>query len=173
MFSLGRRRVREFTTCVCDEGSNEGARGGWSCSLLRTGPSPLLNLSFALPERWKRKRGRRRTEENGLKRRSRSCYSRAGGRRGGRGGGREAANATRRTDVWCEFIAKTGFLATARENNNRGKSQTTENCPFHGPQDSGDARLNYVCIKVRPGIRRPVYCEVRATLFCTARFISQ
>lgn len=44
----------------------------------------------------------------------------------------------------------------------------TENCPVHGPGPRYDARLNYVCIKILPGIRCPVYCKVRATRSCFA-----
>lgn len=59
--------------------------------------------------------------------------------------GKEAASAARRmrTDVWCEFIAKTGFLAAARVNNNK---QIANNRKLSFPQTPG---LRWCAIKLR------------------------
>ncbi|KYN08885.1 hypothetical protein ALC57_18851 [Trachymyrmex cornetzi] len=75
--------------------------------------------------------------------------------------GKEAADTTRRDARMCDvsLLRKLDF-SRLHARTTTSESQTTENCPFHKPRDSGDARLNYVCIKVRSGIRRPGYCEV-------------
>lgn len=98
--------------------------------------------------------------------------------RGERSNGVARRDATRRDATRCTVCCDASLLrkldfSRLHARTTTGKSQTTENCPFHRPRDVGDARLNYVCIKVRLGIRRSVYCEVRTTLFCTARFISR
>lgn len=92
--------------------------------------------------------------------------------RGERSNRRDATRRDARICCDASLLRKLDF-SRLHARTTTSKSQTTENCPFHRPRDAGDARLNYVCIKVRLGIRRPVYCEVRATLFCTARFISR
>lgn len=76
---------------------------------------PASEFVIRLPRRWKRKRGRRHTKGN-RHRQSGAAEAATQGEGGGRSSQRNAT-------AWCEFIAKTGFLATARENNNTGANR--------------------------------------------------
>lgn len=76
----------------------------------QTRQSPFLNLSFAYRD------DERENGVDGIQKEMGQSDVAEVATRGERSSRRDV---TRCTDVRCEFIAKTGFLATARENNNK------------------------------------------------------